>query len=154
MDEAYTHHFGGQKKWEEKGAADRWSSLYNALSIIIKLRVVGYDITITDDGCLSIQDFNGRKSKISLSDEQVRMLSVVEHNRWNSEKLMMGFSPSTEEQHRDLVANKITANSLKGGFIHDDIRAFEGLALEEQEKDLVLTCAIIEAINNYSPHTS
>ena len=154
VDEAYTHHFGGQKKWKEKSVVDRWSSLYNALSIIIKLRVVGYDITIADDGCLSIQDFNGRKSQISLSDEQVRMLSVVEHNRWNSEKLMMGFSPSTEEQHRDLVANKITADSLKGGFIHDDIRAFEGLALEEQEKDMVLTCAILEAINNYSPHTS
>lgn len=151
--EAYDKNYGGHKSWREKSSGDRWSSLYNALSLIIKIRLAGYGLTVSDNGELNSFNLNEGKSPISLTDEQVKIFSIVEHNRWNSEKLMMGFKPSSEEQHKALAEGKITSQSLKDNFIHDDIRAFEDLEQEEQEKDYVLTRAIVDAINKYEPHT-
>lgn len=151
---AYDKNYGGHKPWSEKSSSDRWSSLYNALSIIIKIRLAGYGLTISDDGKLNTFKLNESATAIDLTDEQIRVFSIVEHSRWNSEKLMMGFKPTSKEQHKAIVDGKITSQSLKDNFIHDDIRAFEELNPKEQEKDFVLTRAIIEAINNYKPNNA
>lgn len=153
--EFFDKHYGGHSPWSEKRASDRWSSLYNALSIIAKIRLAGYGVTVSDDGMLHSFRLNDRNATgpIVLSLEQVKTLSMVEHNRWNSEKLMMGFKPSSKEQHQALTEGKITAQSLKDNFIHDNIRPFEELDPKEKEKDFVLTQAIIEAINNYKAKT-
>lgn len=69
-------------KWHNKQPKDRWSSLYGALSKIISLQAIG---KYTD-------------SPIHLTDEEKRILAVTEHNRWNVEKLLNGWTPPTPEQ--------------------------------------------------------
>lgn len=64
----------------------------------------------------------------SLSDYEVEIMAKIEHNRWNVEKLLMGFRKAREKEdkyvHGDF-ADKLKKN--KDLFIHHDIRPFEDL---------------------------
>ena len=143
--------YGCESDWSKKDATERWSSLYNALSIIIKLRLAGYGIRLSqNDGQLETFDVFSRQliDSISLTEKQENIFATAEHNRWNIEKLIAGFVPTTEQQHLDIMAGKISAKELKKNFIHDDIRPFEELSKGEQEKDFTLTRSLINMINN------
>lgn len=158
VSETHHNHYGKEStnpkpwSWNDKKQSDRWSSLYNALSIVIKLRLAGIGLRMSENG-LSLETFNlfdgNIISPIKFTKEQENMYSVVEHNRWNVEKLVAGFSPATKEQHEAVIAGKIKSKELKDLFIHDDIRPFEELNAVEKEKDYILTRSLIEAINNY-----
>lgn len=143
--------YGCECDWSKKDATERWSSLYNALSIIIKLRWAGYGIRLAQNGQqLETFDVFNHKTidSISLTEKQEYTFVTAEHNRWNFEKLMAGFVPTTEQQHRDVIAGNISSMELKKNFIHDDIRPFEELSKSEQEKDFTLTRSLINMINN------
>lgn len=143
--------YGCESEWFKKDATERWSSLYNALSIIVKLRLAGYGLRLsTKDGRLEAFDvFSGRRiDSIGLNERQEDLFAVTEHNRWNVEKLLAGFVPTTEQQHQDLHDGKISTKELKKNFIHDDIRSFDELSKGEQEKDYTLTRALVNMINN------
>ena len=75
-------------------------------------------------------DERSRDQEVLLDDE-VDLMAEVEHNRWNMEKLLLGYSkPSAEEdaysvKDNDWIEGKLKAN--KKHFIHPDIRPFNKL---------------------------
>lgn len=108
--------------WRDLSVALKWSNLYNAYTIRTKLATLqamrGIDIS-TDSGMHDIQP---------LSDNEVEELGVVEHNRWNVEKLLMGYRKPHKEE--DKYAYPEYANELKKNkehYIHHDIRPFKQL---------------------------
>lgn len=111
-----------EKYWRSQAltVALKWSSLYNSYTIRTKLRTLramrGLDLE--DDS----RDFE------ALTDYEVRQLGIVEHHRWNVEKLLMGYrKPRACE---DKYAHPKYADQLKKNkalFIHHDIRPFDEL---------------------------
>ena len=103
------------EEWHKLSVALKWSNLYNAYAIRIKLASLramrGLDV-----------DDESRDTWI-LTDEEVEILAKVEHNRWNVEKLLMGYrKPHRNEdkyEHPD-YAGQLKKN--KERYIHHDIR--------------------------------
>ncbi len=96
----------------------QWSNLYLADSIEFKLRSLGLNIETATSAILS--------------NEEIEKLSYTEHNRWNMEKLLIGYRPATqEEQTLSDTAKKILKNKM---FVHHLIKPYEELT--EEEKDL------------------
>ena len=101
--------------WKGLSVADKWSNLYNAYTIRIKLD--------------TLHAMRGHTCDIdSLSDDEAEIMAEIEHNRWNVEKLLMGFrKPHYNEdkyEHPD-HAELLTRNKKR--FIHHDIRPFDKL---------------------------
>ena len=64
----------------------------------------------------------------TLSEYEVDIMAKVEHNRWNVEKLLMGYRKARKKE--DKYAHQEYAGDLaknKKLFIHHDIRPFEEL---------------------------
>ena len=108
------------RKWQQLSVALKWSNLYNAYTMRTKQRTLramrGLDID------------NERRDFEPLTDDEVDKLAIVEHNRWNVEKLLMGYrKPDKNEDKYEYpeFADKLKKN--KNLFIHHDIRPFEKL---------------------------
>lgn len=103
--------------WQKLSVALKWSNLYNSYTMRTKQRTlrVMRGLEIDDES----RDYD------TLSDYEVELLAIVEHNRWNVEKLLMGYrKPRKEEdkyEYPDFVG-KLKKN--KELFIHHDIRPF------------------------------
>ena len=106
--------------WRSLSVALKWSNLYSAYAIRIKLA------TLRAMRGLSQEDTS--RDTWPLSEEEVKVIAEVEHNRWNVEKLLMGFrKPHSEEDkyvHEEHAA-ALQKNKLR--FVHHDIRPFEDL---------------------------
>ena len=108
------------KYWKELSVALKWSSLYNAYTIRTKLA------TLRAMRHLKLDDQS--KDTAMLTDLEVEELAKVEHNRWNVEKLLMGYRKSRKEEDKyeyDEFASKLKNN--KKLFIHHDIRPYDKL---------------------------
>ena len=106
--------------WKELTVALKWSNLYNAYTMRTKLA------TLRAMRGLDIRDKSHDYD--TLSEEEVNALATVEHNRWNVEKLLMGFRKPLADE--DKYAHPESAKELqcnKKLFIHHDIRPFEEL---------------------------
>lgn len=108
------------KFWKKLSVALKWSNLYGAYAIRTKLTTLRImrGLKIDDDS----------HDDQPLSDEEVLVMAKVEHNRWNVEKLLMGYRKAREEE--DKYGHKAFAKELKknkGLFIHHDIRPFDQL---------------------------
>ena len=101
------------REWDCCNVFDKWSNVYNVSAIPAKLRSVGGTIKESD----------------------VEILAEVEHNRWNVEKLLMGFRPTTEEEHNQIVGLSKTTEEFKDNFIHDNIRPYSELDDETKKID-------------------
>ena len=106
--------------WRKLSVALKWSNLYNAYTMRTKQRTLramrGLDI---DD---ESRDYD------TLSNYEVEQLARVEHNRWNVEKLLMGYRKPKKGE--DKYENPEFASKLKKNkdlFIHHDIRPFDQL---------------------------
>ena len=103
--------------WQKLSVALKWSNLYNSYTMRTKQRTlrVMRGLEIDDES----RDYD------TLSDYEVELLAIVEHNRWNVEKLLMGYrKPRKEEdkyEYPDFVG-KLKKN--KELYIHHDIRPF------------------------------
>ena len=104
-------------QWNRMQPKAKWSSLYGAISKMVLLEAVGKTTR-----------------PIQLSKEEKDLIAVAEHNRWNTEKLLNGFVPTSQEQH-DILKHVPYAESLKADFVHDDIRAFDNLDDSTKQKD-------------------
>ena len=107
-------------KWQHLQMPLKWSSVYNANAMqykLICLRAMrGLDSTDESQDCAV------------LTAEQVSELSHVEHNRWNVEKLLMGYRkplPSEDKHVHKEFAKELMGN--KAHFIHHDLRPYEDL---------------------------
>ncbi len=110
--------------WNGLSVADKWSSMYNVLTIPGKLRSVGVD-------------YKNESSWRQLTDDEIELLAQVEHNRWNVERLLCGYRPTNveeTEQVRDDIENK-RGKKLKKYYknreIHYDIRPYDDLCNDE-----------------------
>lgn len=89
-DYAQRHPYEDNYRWEFSQPSIRWSSLYGAISKITMLRSIGKVST-----------------PILLTKEEEQELALTEHNRWNTEKLLNGWEPSSSGKKTMFVHNKI-----------------------------------------------
>ena len=82
-----------QKDWLEKeeGVSSRWSSKFNANTISIKLRSIGYS------------DEMSKEQLLETVDRNIANMAAVEHNRWNIEKLLTGFRMLTHNESEQMT---------------------------------------------------
>lgn len=72
--------------WDGLTTANKWSNIYNSDSIPTKLRSVGKNV--------------GDDMDVVLSENDIKVISEVEHRRWNMEKLLMHFRPLTDAEQK------------------------------------------------------
>ena len=82
--------------WNKLSVSLQWSNLYSAYSISPKLRSIG----ITD-------------GYVKLDNDQITLLAEVEHNRWNMEKLLLGFRKPTAEEEELIYGSRKWETSSK-----------------------------------------
>ena len=102
-----------EEEWKKTKIFDKWSNIYNVSAIPAKIRSVGGEKYIAAN---------------------LEVLAEAEHNRWNVEKLLMGFRPATDDEHKLIKADAKKKNEYKDRFIHDDIRPFS--ELDDASKDI------------------
>lgn len=110
------------EKWRNLSIALKWSNLYNAYAIRIKLAC------LRAARGLDLEDES--HDTWPLSEEEVVWMARMEHNRWNVEKLLMGFRKAYPEEDKYAVSDgesKAGLSRNKKRFIHHDIRLFEDL---------------------------
>lgn len=118
-------------QWKKLSVASKWSNFYFADNIQCKLD--------------TLQAIRGKKiSKDDmLTEEEMQMIAVMEHNRWNVEKLFMGFRVAKpnedfykikdiEDNNREQIADGAEKykDNKKYLFIHSDIRPFNELNIK------------------------
>ena len=95
--------------WRKLSTSLKWSNIYNSGTIKVKQR----SFTI--------------KPNKPIDDETLELMSVVEHNRWVVEKLLMGFRSPTEKENEIIRKDKTQKNYYKKRFVHFDICAYDDL---------------------------
>lgn len=118
-------------KWNRLTVALKWSNIYSAYSFRIKLEVLrklrGLDIN------------DSSHDTDPLSEREVEILAEMEHNRWNVEKLLMGFRKPKEPEDKYMhPEHSARLERNKRLFIHHDIRPFDQLdAVAELDREFV-----------------
>ena len=132
--------------WNKLSVSDKWSSMYNILTIPGKLRSIGID-------------YRDESTWRPMTDAEVELLSMVEHNRWNVDKLLCGYRPTNDEETREVeddIDNK-RGKKLKKYYknrdIHYDIRPFDDLRCDEtglnvQRFDVGVVKGIFDIVRN------
>ena len=115
--------------WNRMQPINKWSSLYGAISKIVMLRALGKTTF-----------------PVQLSEVEKRQIASTEHNRWNTEKLLNGFIPTSQEQH-DILKHVPYGESLKDDFVHDNIRPFDELGDATKKKDYEQTDDVVNELN-------
>lgn len=103
-----------EQTWRKMPISLWWSNIYVAASIPTKLRCIGVEWNGT-----TLPHFG------TLTDEQVALLAEAEHNRWNTEKLLLGYRPVSAAEDKEIDANRQLKRPYKKRFIHYDIRPFD-----------------------------
>ena len=108
--------------WRNDSVANHWSSQFNANSINVKLQSVGSSRNENEDMM---------RDKLSA---QIGILRIVEHNRWNMEKLLTGYRPLSKKEEAELLSKEGKERtemgiSLKTGpnRAHLDLRPYEAV---------------------------
>lgn len=119
------------KYWCQLTVALKWSNLYSAYSLRSKLA------TLHSMRGMKLHDES--QDTRPLSDEEVEVIAHVEHNRWNVEKLLMGYRKARKDEDKYAVEDESMKNELKKNksrFIHHDIRPFDQLdAVQELDRE-------------------
>lgn len=124
-----------ERSWAKLSNVKRMSSIYNAMTIPVKMRSVG----------LNENDWD---KFYDLSQQDVELLAQVEHNRWSVEELILGFRPCTDKETEIIdadVANQ--KDAFKSRKIHYDLRAYNDLRSDKtgrgvQVYDLCLSACL------------
>ncbi len=104
----------------------KWSNIYNA-----------YNIRCKQASLRVIRGVSGNDEIRELNDSEMEMLAKVEHNRWNVEKLLLGYRKPYDFEDALNKQNESAMMEMKQNkklFIHHDIRPFS--QLDEGEKDI------------------
>ena len=119
------------KMWQVLNVALKWSNLYNSYSIRTK------QASLRAMRGLSLKD-DSRDTEL-LSNYEVEKLAEVEHNRWNVEKLLMGYRKSHPEEDPYSIKDEADKKQLgknKKLFMHHDIRPYDDLGIiKELDKE-------------------
>ena len=116
--------------WKDLTVAEKWSNLYFAYGINYKL------LSLRAMRKLNIDDDTHDGDTLTLSE--IEVLSEAEHNRWNVEKLLMGYRKPLEKEDMynkpSDVARKLKNN--KNLFIHAHIRPYDSLTDDVKQLDI------------------
>ena len=106
--------------WRNLKYVDQMSNIYSASHIGVKLRSVG--------------------NRTDLTDDEVAYLAVTEHNRWNVEKLLMGYEalPKEERDKQKTKEGLKTLKMLKKQFQHYCIAPYSELLDEDRKYDTII----------------
>lgn len=129
---------GAEEEWKKLTVALKWSNLYCAYNIIIKLDILR---ALRN---LGMKDTSHDKD--DLSQNEIDIIARIEHNRWNVEKLLMGYrKPRFDEDSYayrkayktdpDVDKNTSKLEKNKKIYIHHDIRPFDDLNRDVQRWD-------------------
>ena len=114
-----------KEKWQELPVALRWSSLYSAYNFTCKLA------SLRAMRGLAANDTSHDLNEITPTELDV--FGHVEHNRWNVEKLLMGYRKALPEEDKyEHPAFEDTMKKNKKLFIHHDIRPFDELDIVKE----------------------
>ena len=58
-------------------------------------------------------------------------MAEVEHNRWNVEELVLGYRPTTDEEHEQIRQDISLRSVFKQQWAHDDLRSFREIGNDE-----------------------
>lgn len=111
-----------EKQWHKLSVSLMWSNLYNSYTIRTKLA------TLRAMRGLELDDDS--QDTTPLSEMEVEELARVEHNRWNVEKLLMGYRKPHDEEDAYIAHyddDKSVLKQNKKLFIHHDIRPYDTL---------------------------
>ena len=111
-----------EKMWQGLSVALKWSNLYNSYTIRTKLA------TLRAMRGLKLDDTS--KDTMMLSEAEVEEMAKVEHNRWNVEKLLMGYRKPHLDEDKYETSDSEARGKLgknKNLYIHADIRPFDKL---------------------------
>jgi hypothetical protein len=133
-----------EKAWQAPAnvSANRSSNRYCAASIPVKMRSLGI------------------RAGEPLTDTQIHYAALTEHNRWVTEKLIIGFRAPAPEEAADIAQDKNRPDDekrrpyYKERFIHEDIKAYGELGVDEKdihvkEYDIQIACAIPFMLRDY-----
>lgn len=103
--------------WRNTKYANQMSNIYSASHIGVKLRSVG--------------------GRADLTNEEVALLAVTEHNRWNMEKLLMGYEvlPKSERDKQNTEKGLEELKKLKKEFKHYCIAPYKELLDKDKKYD-------------------
>lgn len=118
-----------EELWNDEATALQWSNYYSSYSIGPKLRSLG----ISEEGFCP-----------ELTNEQIDLIAQVEHNRWNVEKLLIGYRKPTPKEEQD-----ISRKELKNNYIHPDIRPYNELSDGSKDYDRAITKGLPLLINRF-----
>ncbi len=123
-----------EELWKKLSIDKRWSNIYNASSLLFKLRGIGIN---------GLQQLHVEQQRL---EEKLDVLAEVEHNRWNIEQLMHGYRPTTPSEHQEISTNPSLKKTYKQSFIHDDIRPYGELDEYTKDKDRQLIIYLLKSI--------
>ena len=82
-----------------------------------------------------------------LTDDAVELLARVEHNRWNMEKLLLGYRAATTAELDEIAKSKERRKILKNQYyIHDCIVPYDKLDDGTKSYDRLITRIVPSAI--------
>jgi len=115
-----------ERLWAKLPIVKRMSSIYNAMTIPVKMRSVG----------LNEEDWD---KFYDLSPQDIELLAQVEHNRWCVEELILGFRPCTDAE-QDEIAADVAAHkeAYKAHKVHYDLRAYNDLRPDKTGKSVTV----------------
>lgn len=103
-----------ERLWTERSGIKRMSNIYNAMTIGVKMRSMGFKDNEWD-------------KFYDMSKEDIETMAEVEHNRWSVEELILGWRPCTDSEQREVEADVDMKDILKQRKIHYDLRAYNDL---------------------------
>lgn len=120
------------KKWISLPVALQWSNLYSAYNIAYRIHTIK-----------AMRNSNADITEIS--DKEAETLGRVEHDRWNVEKLLLGYRKPSEAEDYYSKCNfvngkkvKAMKNAHKELYIHCDIRPYTNLdEIQEIDKEII-----------------
>lgn len=115
--------------WRKKTIVEQWSNVYNANMLYTKLRSIH-------------KESDAIKGKLELSDDEVNTLAVVEHNRWNTERLLLGTRPFKDLNERMefmKLSKEEQRNKKQKELVHPDIVPYDDLPDSSKNIDKQLT---------------
>lgn len=129
-----------EEKWaQQTSVAMRFSNIYNSMTLPTKMRSLGHD--------------EGDWDKFyALTQNEIRQIAAVEHNRWSVERLILGFRPPTEIERKEISENieqladarrkgeKTDLVDLKNAYkkrkIHYDLCSYAELGIDKTGQDV------------------
>lgn len=113
-----------EKLWLKVGkAVKRYSNVCNAMTLPTKMRSLGHSTGSGD-------------TFYAITAAETAVISVVEHNRWSVEEMLLGFRPCTDTELSAIGADISLKSDYKQRMVHYDLVAYDDLRPDETGKNV------------------